>query len=49
MKLSKLLALAIVLAFGAAAYPQKAQVAKSDVFEQSLRKHIEYLASDKLE
>ena len=28
---------------------QKAQVAKSDVVEQSLRKHIEYLASDKLE
>jgi len=49
MKVSKLLALAILLAVGAAAYPQKAQVAKSDVFEQSLRKHIEYLASDKLE
>ena len=49
MKVSKLLALAILLAIGAAAYPQNAQVANSDVVEQSLRKHIEYLASDKLE
>ncbi|MGH9820980.1 MAG: hypothetical protein ACRD43_12510, partial [Pyrinomonadaceae bacterium] len=48
MKHFKLRALLILLVFSAAAVAQKAVVATNNT-EQNLRRHIEYLASDKLE
>jgi aminopeptidase YwaD len=49
MKRYNLRILCLLLAVSASTFAQSAQVAKTDAVEQNLRKHIEYLASDKLE